>query len=54
MKFKFYFLVGLLLALLTSCSQDSMDDDLSNDGITLEQILEDAALSDEALACYDA
>jgi len=31
-----------------------MDDDLSNDGITLEQILEDAALSDEALACYDA
>lgn len=54
MKSKIYLFVSLLLAFLTSCSQDSMDDNLSNNDITLEQALEDAALSDEALACYDA
>ncbi len=54
MKSKLYLFVSLLLALLTSCTQDSMDDDLSNEDATLEQILEDATLSDEDLACYNA
>lgn len=54
MKFKFYLFVSLLLAFLASCTQDSMDEDLANNDVTLEQLLEEAGLSDEALACYDA
>lgn len=54
MKSKLYLFVSLLLALLTSCTQDSMDDDLSNEDATLEQMLEEAALADYDLVCYDA
>ncbi len=54
MKAKFYLFASLLLAFLSSCSQDSMDGDLSNEDVSLEQIFEDAALSDYELACYDA
>ena len=54
MKSKVYLFVSLLLVLLTSCTQDSMDDDLSDEEVSLEQIFEDAALSDYELACYDA
>lgn len=54
MKFKFYLFVSLLLAFLASCTQDSMDEDLSNNGVTLEQLLEEARLSDEAIAFYGA